>query len=151
MGSILRSSVRCAIWMWYRDGIGWFVWEGRGMYPLVTGCPVCGGRFHIERVACEQCQATLDASLSLGWVGRLSRDQLEFVRLLVKNRGNINGVAGELRVAYNTARSRMDDIVDAIGYETPVPSPPPGHRRAILDRVAAGEITPEEAILLLRS
>ncbi len=127
------------------------------MYPLLTSCPVCGGRFHIERVACDQCQATLDAHLSFGWVGRLSRDQLEFVRLLVKNRGNINGVASELRVAYNTARSRMDDIVDAIGADLPgyvPPSPslsPPSDRHAILARLEAGEITPEEAIVLLRS
>jgi hypothetical protein len=126
------------------------------MFPLLTHCPVCGGRFHVERVACEQCHATLEAHLSLGWIGRLSREQLEFVRLLVKNRGNINGVASELRVAYNTARSRMDDIIDAIGADAPTfipPPPPPARpdRRAILDRLAAGEISPEEAITLLRS
>lgn len=121
------------------------------MYPLVTHCPVCGGRFHVERVACDHCHATLDANLSLGWVGRLSRDQLEFVRLLVKNRGNINGVASELRVAYNTARSRMDTIVDAIDDDISLPPPPLNNRRAILDQLAAGLITPEEAILLLRS
>ncbi|CAA9213993.1 MAG: FIG01021347: hypothetical protein [uncultured Chloroflexia bacterium] len=79
------------------------------------------------------------------------------MRLLVKNRGNINGVASELRVAYNTARSRMDDIVDAIGadlpgYVPPQPSlSPPSDRHAILARLEAGEITPEEAIVLLRS
>ena len=42
--------------------------------------------------------------------GRLSREQLDFVELLVKYRGNIQKLAAELDIAYNTARSRMDDM-----------------------------------------
>ena len=125
------------------------------MYPLVTTCPVCGGGMHVERVACDVCRATLEAQFTLGWIGRLSREQLEFVRILVKNRGNINGVAGELQVAYNTARSRLDDIVAALGYATaPLPvieRPERPDRKAILDRLSSGEISAEEATRLLRS
>ena len=119
------------------------------MYPLLTACPVCGGSFHVERLACDQCRAQLEAQFSFGWLGRLSRDQLEFVRILVKNRGNINGVAGELKIAYNTARSRLDDIVAALGYSAAPPIERPD-RRAILARLAAEEISVEEALQCLR-
>ena len=121
------------------------------MFPLMTSCPVCDGPLHVERLGCDHCHAVLEARLTLDWLGRLRREQLEFVRLLVKNRGNINGVASELMIAYNTARSRLDDIVAAMGDVPPgpVPSPRP-ERKAILDRVSAGELSVEEAMRLLR-
>ncbi len=119
------------------------------MYPLLTACPVCGGSFHVERLAFDQCRAQLDAHFSFGWLGRLNREQLDFVRILVKNRGNINGVAGELKIAYNTARSRLDDIVAALGYGA---SPPVErtNRRAILEQLSKGEISVEDAVRSLR-
>lgn len=119
------------------------------MSNLLTRCPVCSAPFHVERLACDACASTLEGYFSLDWLGRLNRDQLEFVRLMIKNRGNINGVATELKVAYNTARSRLDDIVSVLGYEeTPVISRV--DRREVLDRVAAGELTVEEATVMLR-
>jgi hypothetical protein len=122
------------------------------MYPLLTTCPVCGGELHAVRLACNDCHSGIDGQFTLGWIGRLSREQLEFVELMVKNRGNINSVAGDLRVAYNTARSRLDDIVAALGYSAP-PAEENGRpdRRAVLDRLAAKEISVEEAMKLLRS
>lgn len=69
--------------------------------------------------------------------------------MLVKNCGNINGVAGELKIAYNTARSRLDDIVAALGYAMPLDDQRPD-RRTVLDRLAAKEISVEDAMKLLR-
>jgi hypothetical protein len=119
------------------------------MNGLLTRCPVCAGPFHAERLACDACSSTLEGRFSLDWLGRLNRDQLEFVKLMIKNRGNINGVAAELKVAYNTARSRLDDIVAALGYGAPPVGDRPS-RREVLDRVASGELTVEEAMVLLR-
>jgi hypothetical protein len=119
------------------------------MYPLLTTCPVCGGPLHVVRLECGDCHAAIEGQFTLGWLGRLSREQLEFVEILVKNRGNINSVAGELRIAYNTARSRLDDIVAALGYATPVDDQRPD-RRTVLDRLAAKEISVEDAMKLLR-
>ena len=122
------------------------------MYPLLTTCPVCGGELHAVKLSCGECHSSLEGEFTLGWLGRLSREQLEFVELMVKNRGNINGVAGELKVAYNTARSRLDDIVEALGYSAaPTETNGRADRRAVLDRLAAKEISVEDAMKLLRS
>jgi hypothetical protein len=51
---------------------------------------------------------------TLGWMGRLTPDQLEFVGQLVRHRGNLQKLAAELQIAYNTARNRMDEIVTAL-------------------------------------
>jgi hypothetical protein len=120
------------------------------MNPLLTTCPVCDHSLHVTRLTCDHCQTGVDGAFSLGWLGRLTREQLEFVELLVKNRGNINGVAADLKVAYNTARSRLDDVVAALGYGVPLEDQRPD-RRAVLDRLAAKEISVEEAMKLLRS
>lgn len=119
------------------------------MHPLLTNCPVCSGALHATRLACDTCNVGVEGQFTLAWIGRLSRDQLEFVELMVKNRGNINGVASELKIAYNTARSRLDDIVAALGYGMPAEEPRPD-RRVILDRLAAKEISVEDAMRLLR-
>ncbi len=54
-----------------------------------------------------------------------------------------------MNVAYNTARSRLDEIVTALGG-TPENN---GHldRRAILDQLAAKQISVEDAMRMLRS
>jgi hypothetical protein len=119
------------------------------MYPLLTTCPICGGALHITRLECEHCHTAMEGQFSLAWLGQLTREQLEFVELLVKNRGNINGVANELKIAYNTARNRLDDIIAALGYGVPLEDPHPD-RRIVLDRLAAKEISVEEAMKLLR-
>lgn len=123
------------------------------VYPLLTRDPVSGGEFLVTRLECPTSGVVLEGSFSLGWMGRLTPEQLEFVGLLVQGRGNLQKVAADLSVSYNTARNRMDEIVMALGGV-----PETGtlererrvDRKAILDRLAAGEISPEEATHLLK-
>lgn len=121
------------------------------MYPLLTTCPVCGGPLHVERLGCDDCHSHIEGQFSLGRLGGLSREQLEFIELMIKNRGNINGVAGELEIAYNTARNRLDGIVTAMGFGLPQEQNGGADRRAVLDRLAAKEISVEDAMKMLRS
>jgi hypothetical protein len=118
------------------------------MYPLITRDPVSGGELIVTRLECPESGIVIEGRFSLGWIGRLSREQLDFVELLVKYRGNIQKLAVELDIAYNTARSRLDEIVTALGG--PPENDKRTDRRAILDRLAAKEITVEEAMRLLK-
>jgi hypothetical protein len=120
------------------------------MYPLPTTCSICGEALQAVRLRCGNCHTAIEGHFMLGWIGRLNREQLEFVELLIKNRGNINGVASELKIAYNTARSRLDDIVAALGYTAPADGQHV-ERRVVLDRLAAREISVEDAMRLLKS
>jgi hypothetical protein len=109
---------------------------------------VSGNELIVTRLESPQSGIVIEGQFSLGWIGRLTREQLDFVELLVKNRGNIQKLAQDLDIAYNTARSRLDEIVTALG------GAPEGNgradRRIVLDRVAAKEISVEEALRLLR-
>ena len=118
------------------------------MHPIITRDPVSGNELIVTRLECPQSGIVIEGQFSLGWIGRLSREQLDFVELLVKNRGNIQKLAQDLEIAYNTARSRLDEIVTALG------GAPEGDGRAdrllILNRLSAKEISVEEAMQMLK-
>lgn len=118
------------------------------MYPLITRDPVSGGEMIVTRLECPESGIVIEGSFSLGWLGRLTQEQLDFVELLVKYRGNVQRLAMEMNIAYNTARNRLDEIVTALGG-TPETN---GRvdRRAVLDRLAAKEISVEDAMRLLK-
>ena len=118
------------------------------MHPLITRDPVSGGELIVTRLECPESGIVIEGRFSLGWIGRLSREQLDFVELLVKSRGNIQKIAADLDIAYNTARSRLDEIVTALGG--PPESDGRVDRRAILNRLYAKEISVEEATRLLK-
>lgn len=119
------------------------------MHRIITRDPVSGGELIVTRLECPESGIVIEGQFSLGWIGRLAPEQLEFVELMVKNRGNIQKLAAELDMAYNTARARLDEIVTALGGTPEADSRP--DRRQILDRLAAKEISVEDAMRLLKT
>jgi hypothetical protein len=118
------------------------------MHRIITRDPVSGGELIVTRLECPESGIVIEGQFSLGWLGRLTADQLDFVELLVKSRGNIQKLAAELDMAYNTARSRLDEIVTALGG-TPE-SDGRSDRRQVLDRLASKEISVEDAMRMLK-
>ena len=101
----------------------------------------------------------IEGRFHLGWIGRLTPEQLEFVGVLVRNRGNLQKVASDMGASYNTARNRMDDIAAVLGApQESEPAPPTSipaaqgsaAKRAILDRLATGELSFDEAMQQIR-
>jgi hypothetical protein len=119
------------------------------LHPLITRDPISGDELIVTRLECPSSRIVIEGRFSVGWLGRLSREQLDFVELLLQNRGNVQRLAGDLDIAYNTARTRLDEIVTALGG-TPEND---GRidRKVVLDRLAAKEISVEEAMRLLKS
>lgn len=119
------------------------------IHPLITQDPLTGAELIVTRLECPQSGIVIEGKFSLGWMARLTPEQLAFVGQLVKHRGNIQKLSGELNVAYNTARNHLDDIVTAL--ESPPPAPKQrSDRLKILRMLSAGEITFESAMKLIR-
>ena len=55
------------------------------MYPIITRDPVSGNELIVTRLECPQSGIVIEGQFTLGWIGRLTREQLDFVELLVKN------------------------------------------------------------------
>jgi hypothetical protein len=119
----------------------------RGALPLPTRDPFTGGDIVVTRIECVETGVQIEGRFSLGWLGRLTPDQLEFVALLLKNRNNLQRLAAEAGIAYNTARNRFDEIVAALGGQRS--SAREAHRSEVLARLAAKEITVDEAAQLI--
>ena len=116
--------------------------------PLPTTDPLTGGPLVVTRLQNPETGMALEGVFDLGWMGRLTRGQLDFVGVLLKHRANVQRLAGEVGISYNTARARLDDIVRALGGGAR--APPCGDqgdtRRALEDQPSAPR---QDARLLL--
>ena len=125
------------------------------MNPVIGQCPICKETLEVTRLHCPNCDTTLEGHFVLGRLSQLSAEQLAFVETFVRCEGKINRVGEELGVSYPTVRSRLTDVIRALGYEVGQEEEPVGtisdeERKAILEQLAQGKITSEEAVKRLR-
>jgi hypothetical protein len=125
--------------------------------PLPLRDPFGRGPLVVTRLESPATGVAIEGRFTLGWLGRLTREQLDFVGVLLARRNNLQQLATDLGLSYNTVRARFDDIVEALedpGHATPRPSgPEPGKRPdrvEVLRRLASGEITADDAEAALR-
>jgi len=83
----------------------------------------------------------------------LSQENLDFIEIFVKNRGNIREMERELEISYPTVRSRLNDVIKELGYEVEAESAASdemaAERRTILKQLNEGEISAAEATELI--
>src|SRR5829696_5348584 len=112
--------------------------NGSAPMPEVTGrCPMCEAELVVTHFRCQQCGTGLEGVFHLNKFDRLSREQLRFVDVFVKNRGVIRDVEKELEISYPTVRNRLDEVIRALGYDARgdtvedagQPAPDPNARR----------------------
>lgn len=117
------------------------------LYPLPTQDPISGEEMIVTRLECPTSGIMLEGAFSLGWMAKLSTEQLAFVGTFLKQRGNLQKLAPELGVSYNTARNRLDDIVTALGGSKDEEEKPV--RLEVLEQLRAGDLSFDEAMDLL--
>jgi hypothetical protein len=93
-----------------------------------------------------QAGVSVQGRFSLNEFAVLSPENLEFLRLYVKVRGNLKEVERILGLSYPTVRSRFDGLLRSLGYE-PEPVDPRDEALAMLER---GDIDTDEALRRLK-
>lgn len=135
---------------WLRPGEG--APHPREAHQVLTRCPVCGDELQIVRLQCEACGSALEGHFTLGRLQRLTREQMQFVEVFIKRRGKIKDVEEELGVSYPTVVARLNEVVQAMGFEVrQEETESAGRRQQILDDLAAGTITAADAAARLRA
>jgi hypothetical protein len=106
----------------------------------------------VTRLYCRTCDSALEGHFTLGRFYQLTPEQMAFVETFIRCEGKLTRVQQELSMSYPTVRSRLTDIIQALGYEVEEPSPKLSaeDRSAILAQLATGEISSEEAVALLQ-
>ena len=122
------------------------------MYPVLGKCPVCGDTLSVARLHCRTCDSTLEGQFSLGRFYQLSPQQLAFVETFIRCEGKLTRLQEELGMSYPTARARLTEAVRALGYEVREEPEPVSdeERKTILGQLAAGELSSEAAVELLK-
>jgi hypothetical protein len=119
---------------------------------VLTRCPVCGDDLHIVRLECPACGSALHGNFTLGRLARLTREQLQFVEVFIRCRGKIKDVEEELSISYPTVVARLNEVVQAMGFEVRQEDTDlAGRRQQILDELASGKLTAADAVTRLRS
>ena len=121
------------------------------MYPVPTECPVCHDDLFVTRLVCRNCGTALEGRFTLGRLSQLTPEQLHFVEVFIRCEGKLNRVQEELGLSYPTVRSRLVDVIRALGYEARQERETgEEQRQEILERLARREISSEEAFRLLQ-
>jgi hypothetical protein len=140
------------------------------VHDVIATCPVCSDELTITRLHCRSCGTALEGEFGVGRFGRLDREQMRLLESFLRSRGNLKEMERELGISYPTVRGRVDALVRALGLSDEAPpvdldtdeafdesrEPAPAvdvtaARRAILEQLAAKEISAEEAAGRLRS
>ncbi len=122
------------------------------MNQILTQCPVCKGELAITRLHCSSCNTAIEGRFYSGAFANLSKEQMKFIEVFVRNEGKIKHVEKELNLSYPTIRNRLHEVIRAMGYE-------PGKeesagvneetRRQILADLDEGKISAEDAMRIL--
>ena len=130
------------------------------MRKILEQCPTCGHPdLIVTTLECPECRTEIRGAFVASRFCRLSEESLQFLETFVRNRGNLKEMERELHIPYTTLRNRLLEIITEMGYGESGDGEPPKYmtpterqirRREILQRLAGGEIDPEEAIEQLR-
>ncbi len=137
------------------------------VHDVIATCPVCSDELTITRLHCRTCGTALEGEFGVGRFGRLDREQMRLLESFLRSRGNLKEMERELGISYPTVRGRVDALVRALGLsegatDTGDPNAESAvvaaelvdtgaERRAILEQLAANEISADEAATRLRA
>lgn len=124
------------------------------MLPLPTRCPFGGGEIVITQFVCPDSGLKVEGefSLTVPFV-QLTPEQVQFVETFVRCEGKFNRMENELGLSYPTLRTRLHEVIRALGYEPgkeEMPVVTEAQRRRVLEELNAGQLGFEEAMQLLK-
>lgn len=130
-------------------------------------CPVCSDSLITLRLGCPTCGTEVSGHFDTCRYCRLEAADCDILEVFLRGRGNLRDVQAHLGVSYPTARARLGEVLDRLGFgednpvagtepagpaagpasgqAAPGPSSPPTTSRAdevarLLDELAAGRI-----------
>jgi hypothetical protein len=140
-----------------RDSFGLSRPRIKQMRKLLEHCPACEGELIVTQQTCVRCGTSVVGEFKPTIFSRLSPDNLAFLELFIKNKGNVKEMERELGESYWAIRNRINEIIELLGLEKKDVEPAEGpadvkaQRQEILTRLDKGEIDVAGAAELLKA
>lgn len=119
------------------------------MLQLPTRCPLTGGEIIVTRIYCPDADVSIDGRFAVAEppFAQLTPEQFQFVEIFVRNEGKLNRMEEDLGLSYPTIRSRLHDVIRALGYEPGKEEAAPAvDRKQVLAELEAGSLSFDEAM-----
>ena len=124
------------------------------MNILPARSPFDGGEIVVTRFYSPGSDVTVEVRFAVVTpFPQLTPEQLHFVETFLRCEGKLSRMEGELNLSYPTLRSRLHDIIRALGYEPGREEPSAvseDRRQDILNDLDAGRISFDDAMRLLQ-
>jgi hypothetical protein len=109
-----------------------------------------GAAFVVERVRLVGKDIAIEGAFAPPQLARLTGDDQVFIAAFLRSHGSIKEMEQMFGVSYPTIKARLNRIAASLDFIDESPAPAKSAVRAeVLDRLASGEITADEAIAAL--
>jgi hypothetical protein len=112
--------------------------EWQELTQLTRGRPLV-----VERVRIGGTEIALEGRFELPQLARLEAEDQVFIAAFVRSHGSIKEMEQIFGVSYPTIKARLNRIAQSLEFVDTNPAPP---RSEVLERLARGEITADDAI-----
>jgi hypothetical protein len=102
-----------------------------------------GEAFVVERVRIVSRDVAIEGAFAPPQLARLSGDDQVFIAAFLRSHGSIKEMEQMFGVSYPTVKARLNRIVASLEFIEESPAPPASD---VIERVARGEITADEAV-----
>jgi|AntRauTorcE11898_2_1112593.scaffolds.fasta_scaffold00058_47 hypothetical protein len=117
---------------------------------VIGECPICGQDLYVTKLQCSHCHTEISGEFQLSKFNYLSKENLYFIELFIKNKGSIKKLEKELNISYPTVKKQLSEVITALGYkDDDVEEPMDYEKEQVLQKLSKGEISSEEALKLL--
>lgn len=113
---------------------------------IIGYCPICKEKLIVKTLRCNHCDTEITGDFELNPFDYLSKEQLDFALVFIKNQGNIKGIEKELGISYPTVKKSIDDLCNSLSIKV---SSDEDLREETKRRLKNGEISFEEAERIL--
>jgi hypothetical protein len=117
------------------------------IYDLPTTFPGLEESPLVTKLVFPESGVAIEGTFRLNEFALLPPEQLEFLRLYIKVRGNLKEVERVMGISYPTVRARFDAMLRRLGYEA---DPDDDTRNDVLRALEKGDLSADEALERLK-
>jgi hypothetical protein len=96
----------------------------------------------VSSMVCSRCDLRLEGSFEIPALARLSLEDQAFVIAFIRHHGSIKKMESLFGISYPTVKNRLNAIAKELDKTFNAPTP----NEMVLDQLARGEITVDEAL-----